>query len=170
MSDHDTHDSDASLLGCLDGDGGRLDQSSPSTSHEVTTPPKKRSRLRNCLFNKEWLTSKYPDYQAWLAAVSDDVNMARCKVCNTSFSVKFDGIKAVKKHGDSLKHKGSIRSTNMSRVLTNFFPKKDSKDEDKIIAAEIVKTFHSVKHGLSYLSSDCGMYMLCYYVYLTYIV
>ena len=59
-------------------------------------------------------------------------------------------------HADGQKHKSAFQARKTSTTLSNFFTKKDSKLEDRVAAVEVSKTFHSIKHRYSYLSSDCG--------------
>lgn len=82
--------------------------------------------------------------------------MARCTMCKITLNVKYDGVKAVKAHSTSAKHLNLEKARKMSDVMTKFFAPKDSKESDLVSKAEIAKTFHCVKHGLSYLSTDCG--------------
>lgn len=58
----------------------------------MTTETKKKRR--SCKFNQEWL--QHPDYKIWLQTVQEDDEMARCLICSITFSVKWDGVKAVK--------------------------------------------------------------------------
>ena len=117
-------------------------------------------RLRNCTFKEEW--RKNEDFATWLASHDADKNMAKCIVCKIAFNVKYDGIKAVKQHSKGSKHISALKSRNMSTAITKFFATDNSKDSEKVTIAEISKTFHTVKHGLSYLSSDCGNYFRKY--------
>jgi hypothetical protein len=41
-------------------------------------------------------------------------------------------------------------------AIATFMTKKASPEEDKIAAAELCSVYHGVKHGHSYLSTDCG--------------
>ncbi|KAJ3652186.1 hypothetical protein Zmor_018173 [Zophobas morio] len=111
-------------------------------------------RLRNCTFKEEW--RKNEDFATWLASHDADKNMAKCIVRKIAFNVKYDGIKAVKQHSKGSKHISALKSRNMSTAITKLFATDNSKDSEKVTIAEISKTFHTVKHGLSYLSSDCG--------------
>ncbi|KAI4460250.1 hypothetical protein MML48_6g00020814 [Holotrichia oblita] len=117
------------------------------------TPPKKKVKTRNCQFNKDWLEN--PNYNKWLAN-DKDVNMARCTMCKITFNVKYDGVKAVKSHSGTARHLNLEKASKMCDVMTKFFAPKDSKESHLVTMAEISKTFHCVKHGLSYLSTDCG--------------
>lgn len=113
-----------------------------------------KKRNRNCVFNDEWLKDQI--FSDWIAK-HNDPNKARCILCQTVFSVKYDGVKAVKTHQESKKHEESVKSKHKSSTIKQFFPTKNCKDEDKIAAIEISKCFHIVKHHHSYLSSDCGV-------------
>ncbi|XP_025191152.1 uncharacterized protein LOC112591523 [Melanaphis sacchari] len=113
-----------------------------------------KKRIRNCVFNDEWLKDQI--FSDWIAK-HNNPNKARCILCQTVFSVKYDGVKAVKTHQESKKHEESVNSINKSSTIKKFFPTKNDKDEDKIAAVELSKCFHVVKHHQSYLSSDCGV-------------
>ena len=41
-------------------------------------------------------------------------------------------------------------------AIATFMTKKGSPEEDKIAVAELTSVYHGVKHGHSYLSTDCG--------------
>lgn len=113
-----------------------------------------KKRIRNCVLNDEWLKDQI--FSGWIAK-HNNPNKARCILCQTVFSVKYDGVKAVKTHQESKKHKESINSTHKSSIIKKFFPTKNDKDVDKIAAVELSKCFHVVIHHHSYLSSDCGV-------------
>ena len=72
---------------------------------------------REYSFNMQWLSD--PSYSGWLAKVSFDT--ARCTVCNVSFIVKYDGIKAITTHRNSEKHKGLILAGTTSHSMSRFF-------------------------------------------------
>lgn len=48
-----------------------------------------KKRIRNCVFNDEWLKDQI--FSNWLAK-HDGPNKARCIICQTVFSVKYDGV------------------------------------------------------------------------------
>lgn len=54
-----------------------------------------KKRNRNCVFNDEWLKDQI--FSDWIAK-HNDPNKARCILCQIVFSVKYDGVKAVKTH------------------------------------------------------------------------
>ncbi|CAI6348699.1 unnamed protein product [Macrosiphum euphorbiae] len=64
-----------------------------------------KKRIRNCVFNDEWLKDQI--FSDWIAK-HNNPNKARCILCQTVFSVKYDGVKAVKTHQESKKHEGYI--------------------------------------------------------------
>ncbi|XP_068098211.1 zinc finger protein 862-like [Hyperolius riggenbachi] len=121
-------------------------------SHEHSPPRKTRSR--NCTFNKEWLHN--PEFKSWLAQTPDN-NSARCTVCNKTFGVKFDGIDAVKQHAKGKKHIFAMQCKKKSNIIEKFFPTSRSTDQDVVSATELTQVFHAVQHHHSYLSTDCGM-------------
>lgn len=54
-----------------------------------------KKKIRNCVFNDEWFKDQI--FADWIAK-HNNPNKARCKLCQTVFSVKYDGVKAVKTH------------------------------------------------------------------------
>jgi len=76
-----------------------------STASTRTLPKKKR---RICCFRDEWLND--PEFKLWIARDSHDPSMVRCKSCCSSFSVKAEGVAAVRKHACGDKHKRNSHS------------------------------------------------------------
>ncbi|KAI6652434.1 hypothetical protein LOD99_7448 [Oopsacas minuta] len=102
------------------------------------TKPKKARR--ECSFNIQWLTN--PSNSGWLSKVN--FNTARCTVCNVSFTVKYDGIKAITAHRNSEKHNVLIQSGIASCAMSSFFTAENSPEEDLIISAELTMIYHGV--------------------------
>ncbi|MGH0158693.1 UNVERIFIED_CONTAM: hypothetical protein FKN15_055109 [Acipenser sinensis] len=96
------------------------------------------------------------DFKAWISKDHSDATSARCSVCHTSFTVKHDGVSAVKTHQTSDRHKQAFQAQKSSDTLSNFFVKKNTEEEDSVIASEISLVYHGVTHHHSYLSQDCG--------------
>lgn len=63
------------------------------------TPKKKVKRF--CSFNDNWI--KDENFKSWLMKYSEEY--AKCKMCQIRFTIKHDGISAIKQHLNSLKHK-----------------------------------------------------------------
>ncbi|KAG0424923.1 hypothetical protein HPB47_027877 [Ixodes persulcatus] len=120
----------------------------------VNSPPSKQRKLRLCVFRKDWRSQ--PEYESWLLPVDDDATAARCTLCASTFTVKFDGVSAVKHHASMQKHKQKSLASKQSAALTKFFAPATSSAEDKVTAAELGTIFHGIKHNYSYLSMDCG--------------
>lgn len=135
------------------------DSDSDSSAMEATTLtlPKKMKRI--CCFRDEWLND--PELKLWIAPDSHDPSMVRCKTCSCSFSVKSDGLTAVRKHASGNKHKRNYQSQSMSETLSKFFSVPHSAENDMITASELALTYHGVKHQHSYLSQDCGTKLAC---------
>jgi hypothetical protein len=64
---------------------------------------------------------------------------------------KFD----LEAHVNSAKHKKQTQSCSNTPQVSEFFIKRNSKTEERIIATEGALSFHAVKHHLSYISMDC---------------
>lgn len=137
-------------------------------SGSSTTPPTKKRRIRNCQFQDVWL--KNPKYVSWLGR-ANDASEARCILCKVQFSIKYDGVKAVNVHSDGVKHKRYVQAQKQTNTIASFFVEKKSADAEKLIIAEITKTYHNVQHGLSYNSADCGnnLYIFNYFKSLIFI-
>ena len=109
---------------------------------------REKRRKYYCTFNDAWKSSF-----DWLQKKSE--YEAECRDCRQTFSIKFEGIGAVNVHANSAKHQRLEKQRRQNAVLTSFFRKPNSKEDDLITAAEITATFHGVKHHLSYNSQDC---------------
>ena len=121
----------------------------------TNSPPKKKPKIRsrNCVFNQKWLVD--PIFKDWIYCPQNE-NQAGCTVCKTTFSIKHDGRAAVNKHNDGKDHARLLLAAKSSNLLTKYYPTVDTTEEKKVIAVELAKTYHNVRHGLSYLSGDCG--------------
>ena len=79
-------------------------------------------------FCDEWLSNdKYKD---WIVKGEDELS-CKCKVCNVSFTVKHDGIKAVNKHLSSDKTQRKFQNRNTS--ILKLSPKYET-EHDKVTA------------------------------------
>ena len=116
--------------------------------------PKRKKYL--CSFNYEWC--KEEAFKIWLRKV--DNLTAECSLCHQSFSIKYEGRRALVIHADSQKHKDLVEQQKRSLVLSSFLVKRGSSQENLIIAAEVGQVYHSVSHHLSYASLDCGNKLL----------
>ncbi|KAJ8914119.1 hypothetical protein NQ315_016194, partial [Exocentrus adspersus] len=141
---------------------GKLNMSSTTSSDEDknTTPPKKQKRL--CVYKKEW----EKDY-AWLrqartfecgSAASCSTSSAFCVVCKKMFIVSHGGLNDVKRHANRADHINHIRAQQTSQTLTAFLKIDRGRldtDEELILAAEVTKVYHLIKHTQSFNSTDC---------------
>lgn len=108
-----------------------------------------------CSYNEHWEKS-----HKWLI-IGINSEYAKCKLCLSSFLVKWDGLKAVTAHEKSDKHQLMAQDASTSKMLESFFVKKNTAEEDKVIAAEVAYVFLHTQHHHSYLSMDCGMQLSC---------
>jgi len=129
------------------------------------TPPKKKIRIRNCIFNENWRLDA--NYKNWLVREEKNTE-AYCSLCKRTFTVQYDGVKAVEQHHKGKTHCQRLNELKTSAVVTKFFPTVDASNEKKIFAAEITKVFHNAKHGLSYLLADCGKFTIRFILTLYY--
>lgn len=126
-----------------------------------------KKNKRFCKFQDEWL--RKDEFKDWLLKSSangqDDEMTAFCKLCKVSLSVKYDGVKILRKHKESNKHTQIVRSQTASNTIANFFVKENTHENDQVSMSELILTFHGVKHGHSYISQDCGnklMKQICF--------
>ena len=115
------------------------------------TPPSKKRRL--CMYNPEWEKEF-----SWIVKCSDfsnEKNKARCKLCNTSINVGYDGVKALTTHGETQKHKNNASAAASSQRVHSFFVIKDTTQTEKVNLAELTHVFHGVKHHNSFVAQDC---------------
>lgn len=153
----DMDTSDTSETGNSDNCQNENSEAASTASTSTVLPPKKKRRI--CYFREEWL--KDQELKLWIAQDSHDPSMVRCKTCSCSFSVKSEGLTAVRKHARGDKHKRNFQSQTMSKTLNNFFSTPHSAEKDQITASELALTYHGVQHQHSYLSQDCGTKLAC---------
>ena len=120
-------------------------------SHEEGPSFKKTKKNYDCYFNMEWIQD--PEFKGWLVK---EGNSAKCNICNITFLIKHDGLKAVKAHSASKNHREKQNSANKNKVITNFFTTKSSSEQILIARAETALVYHSIMHHHSYRSTDCG--------------
>ena len=122
-----------------------------NTGSTVSTnpEPKAKKRLRHCIFNEKWLG----EYD-WLAQCNDNT-AARCLVCESTFSVKYDGVDAVLQHSHGKKHKLKVSAKKACVTMSKFFVPMNKKLEKQVAVVKCTKMYHTVHHAHSYLSADC---------------
>lgn len=122
-----------------------------SDSEEEKRKNKKAKRM--CVYKKEW-EQQYP----WLQTDNDNVYKSQCVLCKRFFSISHGGLNDVRKHSSSAEHKKNEQIKKKNQTLNQFL-KGDSlnSDEEKKIAAEIVKVYHTVKHGVSFRCTECDV-------------
>jgi len=86
-----------------------------------------------------------------------DENMANCTLCNKNFTIKYEGFLTVKKHLETNDHISNSKTRSKQNAINNFFIKRDSNEENKVISTEVAFIYHSIRHNNSYLSMECGM-------------
>jgi hypothetical protein len=87
-------------------------------------------------------------------------------VCRLSFGVKYDSVKAVRRHARTESHVSKVRANLRSSTVDSYFVKIETKEEQEVSCAELVLTYHGVKHHHSYLSQDCGNSLLSRFVFI----
>ena len=84
-------------------------------------------------FHDEWLNND--KYKEWIVKGEDELS-CMCKVCNVSFMVMYDGIKAVNKHLSSGKHKENFKTQTRNTSILKFMPPKYSIEHDKVTVTD----------------------------------
>ncbi|TBU11836.1 hypothetical protein CWI38_1019p0020, partial [Hamiltosporidium tvaerminnensis] len=126
-----------------------------SNTMDDATPPKQAKRLTK--YGKTWETSHPLSKE-----VKNNTFKAFCTICNEELSCAHGGISDLKHHASSASHINIIK-TKASSALSKFINKpNDAVLEFKISVSfgEITCVYHTVKHGLSYNSMDCGHKLL----------
>lgn len=118
----------------------------------LRTPPKKKQK-RLTFYNKGW--EKDEEYKDWLRQKDADNTSARCLWCTKTFSVKFEGVGAVKAHFKSKTHQNSALSQKSSQKIKEFLNVENSNKGMQVAKREVASVYHNVRHGLSYNSLDC---------------
>ncbi|GFU98718.1 disintegrin and metalloproteinase domain-containing protein 29 [Trichonephila clavipes] len=77
-----------------------------------------------------------------------------------SFTVAYDGLKAVTHHAKAKKHKECESAAAMSHRMKSFFTPKGSAQREKVGIAELTEVYHSIKHHISYVAQDCSLKVL----------
>ncbi|XP_064110007.1 uncharacterized protein LOC135217900 [Macrobrachium nipponense] len=106
---------------------------------------------RKTTFNYEWTTEF-----GFISKSRNGYYYALCTVCHCDMDIGGTGKIAIERQAASAKHKTNTRSAGTLSVLSYFCPSRLSQD-DKIMAADLCKVFHAVKHYQSYRSVDCGV-------------
>ncbi|TBU03230.1 hypothetical protein CWI39_1004p0010 [Hamiltosporidium magnivora] len=126
-----------------------------SNTMDDATSPKRAKRLTK--YSTTWETS-----HPWSKEVKNNTFKAFCTICNKELSYAHGEISDKKHHAYSASHIYIIK-TRSSSALSKFINKpNDTVLEFKISVSleEITCVYHTVKHGLSSNSMDCGHKLL----------
>jgi hypothetical protein len=123
------------------------------SSKRETEHSLKHTKRRLISFSDLWL--KNDKFKEWLR--KEDEFTAKCLYCKSNFTVKYEGLAALRRHCDGKEHINNTNTTLKNNTLTNFFVHKHSSEEKRVIAAEVSFVYHSIRHHHSYLSMECGM-------------
>lgn len=69
-------------------------------------------------------------------------------------SLSIEGKTALDDRAKTKKHKNRVQVTGQTKAISSFMITKSS--ADKVTVAKLTATYHGVRHGHSYLSTDCG--------------
>ena len=117
---------------------------------KIMEPPMKKKK-RLCSFKKDWKK----DYD-WLRETSNP-QKAKCIICESVFTIGYVGAFAVAQHEKSACHKTRTMYFVSSSVMDKFLVKKNSEEEDIVVASEIAQIYHAIKHNHSYNSLECEL-------------
>ena len=81
---------------------------------------------------------------------------AKCTKCSAKVSVKYEGKLALSKHSVRPTHQQAVQRSRENKVMDTFVTNLGTKTEDLVSRAELLSVYHSVRHGQSYNSLDCG--------------
>ncbi|GFW20396.1 uncharacterized protein TNCV_2729351 [Trichonephila clavipes] len=96
----------------------------------------------------------------WLNKCDEDNTKGYCKLCKNSFTVAYDGLKAVTHHAEAKKHKEWESAAAMSHQMKSFFTPKGSAQSEKVGITELTEVYHSIKHHISYVAQNCSLKVL----------
>ena len=82
---------------------------------------------------------------------------ARCITCESVFTIGCIGGLAVAQHAKSACHKTRTMDFASSSVMDKFLVKKNSEEEDIVVASEIAQIYHAIKHNHPYNLLDCEL-------------
>lgn len=92
-------------------------------------------------------------YSTWLKP-TPDTHSATCSPCSAKIIVKHEGKTALDDRAKTKKHQNRVQVTRQTKAISSFMITKSS--ADKVTVTELTATYHGVRHGHSYLSTDCG--------------
>jgi len=101
--------------------------------------PERNKKRYLCSFNPEWLQK---EFKQWLRK-SNDFN-TNCVYCESSFSIKSDGIYSINRHMNGLNHKKSSQAVRTSESMKSFLTPVNTPEEKRILAAEVSPVYHSI--------------------------
>ncbi|CAG9789636.1 unnamed protein product [Diatraea saccharalis] len=79
-------------------------------------------------------------------------------LCQKEFTISHGGKNDIEKHQKCNEHQKREKSANVSLSLKTFLENDQmTTQEEKVIAAEVTKAYHSVKHSLSFNSLECDI-------------
>lgn len=108
-------------------------------------------------FREEWLL--IPTYKSWLQ--KESAYSGKCKLCFATFTVKYDGKKAVDKHAKSARHMEKEKLISKNNLIEVYMPDLLLEDNNCAVNAELAMVYHAIKHQHSYISTDCGIKLNC---------
>lgn len=129
--------------------------SDESDSGEISNSLKRKRGV--CKYTKDWEATF-----AWITNNETDRTntTAYCKLCQKSFTIEYNGIKAVTQHASTKNHLDKEKIASSNKRINSFFIVKDSSFSEKVTVAEMAETYHGIKHHISFLAQDCGIKLM----------
>ncbi|GFT96152.1 uncharacterized protein TNCV_1884741 [Trichonephila clavipes] len=122
-------------------------------SNSKETQTKKARRV--CHYNVDWKLRF-----VGLNKCDEDNRKGYCKLCKNSFTVAYDGLKAVTHHAEAKEHKECESAAAMSHRMKSIFTPKGSAQSENVGIAELTEVYHGIKHHISYVPQDCSLKVL----------
>jgi len=129
--------------------------SDESDSGEISNSLKRKRGV--CKYTKDWEASF-----AWITNNETDRTntTAYCKLCQKSFTIEYNGIKAVTQHASTKNHLDKQKIASSNKRINSIFIVKDSSLSEKVAVAEMAEIYHQLKHHIYFLAQDCGIKLM----------
>ncbi|GFT18104.1 uncharacterized protein TNCV_182861 [Trichonephila clavipes] len=116
-------------------------------SNNKGTPTKKARRV--CHYNVDW-ESRF----VWLNKCDEDNRKGYCKLCKNSFTLAYDGLKAITPHAEAKKHKECESAAAMSHRMKSFFTPKGSAQSEKVVNNSVFQKLKSEENDI--IAAHCN--------------
>ena len=94
---------------------------------------------------------------SWFVKCQNHHTKARCKLCSASFTIAYNGIKALTQHAKSQKYLRNVNASTASQRMSSFLVMKDSVLSENVTVAELTQIYHGVKHHIPFVAQYCAV-------------